>query len=78
MNLTEAIVSLRPGVPFVLRGDDIEGIEWHAEGVEPLTLTEVQAEADRLEADKAAKRQATIDKLEALGLTLDDLAALTQ
>ena len=45
----DAVESLRPGVEWTMSGDDVEGIIWHTEGVEPLTTAEVQAEMLRLE-----------------------------
>jgi hypothetical protein len=57
----QAVMSLRPGTEWSMNGDDVEGIIWHTEGVEPLTTAEVQAEIKRLEkaeADKAKADQA--------------------
>ena len=51
-------MSLRPGTEWSMSGDDVEGIIWHTEGVNPLTKAEVDAEIARLE-------QAAIDKAEA-------------
>jgi hypothetical protein len=80
----EAVISLRPGAIFVMRGDDVENITWHTEGVEPLTQAEVDAEVARLEqqaVDDAAAREAALEsgraKLLALGLTEDEVAAMT-
>jgi hypothetical protein len=39
----EAVMSLRPGAEWTMSDDDVEGIIWHTEGVEPLTSAEVQA-----------------------------------
>jgi hypothetical protein len=79
----EAVMSLRPGVEWTMNGDDVEGIIWHTEGVEPLTTAEVQAEVARLEQaaiDEAAEREAAkasaLAKLEALGLTADEAAVI--
>jgi hypothetical protein len=78
-----AVMSLRPGAEWSMSGDDVEGIIWHTEGVEPLTTAEVQAEIARLEQaeiDEAAAREAAkasaLAKLEALGLTADEAAAI--
>ena len=72
----EAVASLRPGVEWSMNGEDVEGIIWHTEGVEPLTTAEVQAEIARLEqavADKeaadAAARDASIAHAKRLGFT---------
>ena len=80
----EAVMSLRPGVEWSMSGDDVEGITWHTQGVEPLTTAEVEAEMVRLEqaavdeaAEKEALRQSAMQKLTALGLTIDEVAAIT-
>ena len=80
----QAVASLRPGVEWTMNGDDVEGIIWHTEGVEPLTTAEVQAEIKRIEkaaADEAAAKEAAkasaLAKLEALGLTHEEALAIT-
>jgi hypothetical protein len=72
----EAVASLRPGVEWSMSGDDVEGITWHTEGVQPLTTAEVHAEIKRLEkaqADKvkadAAATAAAIAHAKSLGFT---------
>jgi len=79
----QAVASLRPGVEWSMNGDDVEGIIWHTEGVEPLTSAEVAAEIARLEQaeiDAAAAREAAkasaLAKLEALGLTAEEAQAI--
>ena len=79
----QAVTSLRPGAEWTMNGDDVEGIIWHTEGVEPLTSAEVQAEIARLEQaalDEAAAREAAkasaLAKLEALGLTTEEAQAI--
>jgi hypothetical protein len=83
IEVSQAIMSLRPGVEWSMNGDDVEGITWHTQGVEPLTSKEVAAEVKRLEkaaADEAAAREAAkasaLAKLEALGLTADEAQAI--
>jgi len=80
----QAIVSLRPNTEFVLYENDVENITWLTEGVEPLTQAEVDAEVARLEqqaVDDAAAHEAALEsgkaKLLALGLTEDEVAAMT-
>jgi hypothetical protein len=51
----DAVASLRPGVEWTMSGDDVDNIIWHTEGVEPLTVAEVEAEVKRLEALEAAE-----------------------
>ena len=79
----QAVMSLRPGIEWSMNGDDVEGIIWHTEGVEPLTTAEVEAEVARLEQaeiDAAAAREAAkayaLAKLEALGLTTEEAQAI--
>jgi hypothetical protein len=76
-------MSLRPDTEWTMNGDDVEGIIWHTEGVQPLTAKEVTAEVKRLEkaaADAAAAKEAAkasaLAKLEALGLTADEAQAI--
>jgi hypothetical protein len=79
----EAVVTLRPGAEWSMSGDDVEGITWHTEGVQPLTTAEVQAEIARLEqvaADKeaadAAARDAAIAHAKSLGFTDEMIAVM--
>ena len=79
----QAVLSLRPGAEWSMNGDDVEGIIWHTEGVEPLTTAEVQAEVARLEqaaldeaAAKEAAKASALAKLEALGLTAEEAQAI--
>jgi hypothetical protein len=79
----QAVASLRPGAEWSMSGDDVEGIIWHTEGVEPLTSEEVQAEVKRLEkaaADKeaadAAARDAAIAHAKSLGFTDEMIAVM--
>jgi hypothetical protein len=66
-----------------MSGNDVEGIIWHTEGVEPLTSAEVAAEVARLEqaaldkeaSDKAA-RDAAIAHAKSLGFTDDMIAVM--
>ena len=79
----EAVASLRPGAEWTMNGDDVEGIIWHTESVQPLTSAEVQAEVKRLEkaaaqavADREAAKASALAKLEALGLTAEEAQAI--
>jgi hypothetical protein len=83
ISTAQAVMSLRPGAEWSMNGDDVEGIIWHTEGVQPLTAKEVAAEVKRLEkaaADEAEAREAAkasaLAKLEALGLTADEAQAI--
>ena len=52
MNKADALLSLRPGAQWVLRGDDLEWLD--TEQTQP-TEAEIQAEVARLQADFDAK-----------------------
>jgi len=76
IQITDAIMSLRPNVEWSMNGDDIENIIWHTENVTPLTKVEVDAEVARLEsveaervAGEAAARTAAITHAKSLGFT---------
>ena len=84
IEVSQAVISLRPGAEWTMTNDDVENITWHTEGVEPLTQAEVDAEVARLEQqaiDDAAAHEAALEsgrsKLLALGLTEDEVAAMT-
>ena len=84
IEVSQAVISLRPGAEWSMTNDDVENITWHTEGVTPLTQAEVDAEVARLEqqaVDDAAAKQAALEsgqaKLLALGLTEDEVAAMT-
>ena len=79
-----AVMSLRPGAEWTMSDNDVENMIWHTEGVEPLTQAEVDAEVARLEQaaiDEAAAKQAAREsaeaKLLALGLTIEEVEAMT-
>ena len=72
----QAVSSLRPNTEWSMNGDDVQGITWHTENVQPLTEAEVAAEITRLEkaeADKAtadaAATAAAIAHAKSLGFT---------
>ena len=83
ISTAQAIMSLRPNTEWTMNGDDVESIIWDTEGVEPLTSAEVQAEIKRLEkaqaqaeADREAAKASALAKLQALGLTEAEAAAI--
>jgi hypothetical protein len=49
---SDAIISLRPGADWVLRGDELE---WHDTNTTAPTEAEIQAEVARLQAEYEAK-----------------------
>lgn len=83
ISLAQAVSSLRPGAQWTMNGDDVEGIIWHTEGVEPLTSANVQLEIARLEqvaaekaAADAAARSAAIEHAKSLGFTDEMIAVM--
>ena len=80
----QAVMNLRPGAEWSMSDNDVENMIWHTEGVQPLTQAEVTAEVARVEqaaiddaAAKEAARESGVAKLLALGLTVDEVAAMT-
>lgn len=83
ITLEDAIVSLRPGAEWSLSGNNVEGIIWHTQGVEPLSFDEVSAEMQRLqqladekEQAEVAARQAAISHAKSLGFTDEMIAVM--
>jgi hypothetical protein len=81
-DIVKALENLKPGAQWTLSGDDYGDLVWLSAGNAP-TFAELQAEIallpqkEKAKADKAiADKAAAQAKLEALGLTVDDLAAL--
>ena len=79
----QAVMSLRPDTEWSMSGDDVENITWHTEGVEPLTVAEVEAEMQRLEAVELARfeaeanaRAAAIAHAKSLGFTEEMIAVM--
>ena len=78
---SDVLSYLLPNGGYVARGADFEGIEFLE--CEPFTAAEYKAAFDKVDAAQLAKEQAAQaaktaaqSKLEALGLTADDLKAL--
>jgi hypothetical protein len=83
IEVSQAVISLRPGIEWTMNGDDVEGIIWHTPNVEPLTTEEVQQEIIRLQeeqeaqiAAKKAAKQSAMQKLAALGLNEEEVSAI--
>lgn len=56
MDITKALISLRPGAQWVLNGDKYEGLEWlDTEQAKP-TEAEIIAECERLQAEYEANQ----------------------
>jgi hypothetical protein len=78
-----AVMSLRPNIEWSMSGDDVEGIIWHTENVQPLTAAEVAAEVQRLEAVAvtaaeavAAGQAAAVAHAKSLGFTDEMIAGM--
>jgi hypothetical protein len=79
MILTRVLNALRPGQEFTLNNDDVSTIRWNDESVATPTQVEINAKTGEILAEDAAKAQARLSalaKLEALGLTAEEVAAL--
>lgn len=76
MKLSKALQSLRPGKEFTYDNDDLATVRWNDETVSTPTQAEVDAELARLEQEDADKKAAAEAKLQALGLTAEDIKAL--
>jgi hypothetical protein len=78
--LSSALQALRPNAEFSFTDQDISTIAWHTEGVTTPSQTEIDAKIVELEAADAAKADAKLTaqaKLAALGLTGEEIAALS-
>jgi len=83
LDIVKAIKFLKPNAEFSFEGTDYDSINWTVlEGKAPswqeleVAHQAVQQAEKQAEAEAAAKRQAALGKLEALGLDEDDLRAL--
>ena len=82
-SIADAIKKINPNAEIVLRGDDIDNIEW-VNGTTPIPKADIEAkmaelpaieeqEATQTETDKSSGKQ----KLKDLGLTDAEIKALT-
>lgn len=81
--LVLAIEALRPGSEYSLQNNDYSTIKWDKlEGTAPTAaqvnakVTELQNAQNAAEASKAAAAASAVAKLEAIGLTAEEIAAL--
>ena len=81
--LAEAINLYNPSAQWTLLGDDYDTLDWHSVDIAKPTkaelenlLTQLEAAKAQQEAKAAADKAAATAKLEALGLTADDLKVL--
>tara|TARA_Y100000114_G_C11593190_1_gene246751 strand:+ start:365 stop:625 length:261 start_codon:yes stop_codon:yes gene_type:complete len=82
-NILKAIKKINPNAKFTINADDIDQITW-LDGTTPISKSDIEAKIPVVEkeiADAAAKKiadKASADsKLKALGLTEDEIKALT-
>lgn len=82
--IATALVSLKPNVVWTMNGDDYENIIWNSEEPKP-TLAELETEVARLATEEAnaiaaavTAKEAAYTKLAALGLTAEEIAALSK
>lgn len=81
--LVAAIHKLKPNAQFTFQGDDYSTIEWvELDGSAPTkaqinaAIAEIKAEEEAAENAKLAAAASAVSKLEAIGLTADEIAAL--
>lgn len=81
MMLTRALSALRPGVEFTYNNEDLSTVRWNVEGTTTPTQAEVDAKIAELQTEDVALEAAKESgkaKLAALGLTAEEIAALTK
>jgi hypothetical protein len=84
MTILNALISLRPGAQFTMNDEDLSTIVWYTDGVTTPTKEELDAEVIRLEeeaiakvAAQAANKESAQAKLAAIGLTPEEISALS-
>jgi len=84
MTIINALLSLRPGAQFTINDEDLSTIVWYTDGVTTPTKEELDAEVIRLEeeaiakaAAQAANKESAQAKLAAIGLTPEEISALS-
>ena len=84
MTIINALLSLRPGAQFTINDEDLSTIVWYTDGVTTPTKEELDAEVIRLEEEatakvavQAANKESARAKLAAIGLTPEEIAALS-
>ncbi len=82
-NVIKAIQKINPDAEVSVSGDDINTIVWE-NGTTPISKSKVQAELDKLNQEEQDEKTALENnkasgksKLEELGLTADEIKALT-
>jgi hypothetical protein len=81
MTITDALVSLLPGVEWTLLGDDLSTLEIHTEGIKAPTKLQVDKEIARLvsvkEAEDAQRAAQKVALLQRLGITAEEASLLS-
>ncbi len=84
MTIIDALISLRPNAQFTMNDEDLSTIVWYTDGVTTPTKEELDAEVIRLEeeatakvAAQAANKESARAKLAAIGLTPEEISALS-
>jgi hypothetical protein len=84
MTILNALISLRPGAQFTMNDEDLSTIVWYTDGVTTPTKEELDTEVIRLEeeakakvAAQAANKESAQAKLAAIGLTPEEISALS-
>ena len=80
----DAIRLMYPDAAFSMTNDDISTIAWRTEGIATPTQAEIDAKIKQIEEEevaaitaKAAAKATAMSKLEALGLSSEEIAAIT-
>ena len=78
-NIIKAILKINPNAQCSISGNDINSIEWN-EGTTPIPVADIQAQIPVVEqeiADEETKKASGKQKLLDLGLTEEEVKALT-
>jgi hypothetical protein len=76
MILSKALKVLRPGKEFTYDNDDLSTVRWNDTSVVTPSQEEIDAELARQEQEESDKKAVAEAKLQALGLTVEDIKAL--
>ena len=84
MTIINALLSLRPNAQFTINDEDLSTIVWYTDGITTPTKEELDAEVIRLEEEatakvavQAANKESARAKLAAIGLTPEEISALS-
>ena len=74
--ISQALYELTNGAEYVWRSEDLADIEWLTEGVTTPTQKQIDAKIVEIKKAEEATKAAAQAKLEALGLTAEDLRSI--